>query len=1325
MAQAPGQGPARVVPPGHAPKPVLDGRATLVGPFKPDQMLRLVVGLQHPHAAEEEQFLHDIQTKDSLLFHHFLTAEEWNARFAPSAQDEQAVVDWAESRGLKVTHRYPNRLLVDLEGNVSTIQAALKVAINTYVFQAESRFSNDRDPEIPQNLVNIIHSLGGLNNIQVMHPHHIGAKQTAYPIYVPGDVVSSGPSGGHDGDRAKLSAALKGSHHSAGATVVPNITNGNYDPTDIYSSEAYDTNALDALGHCCNPLHAADAPPEASIAIATAGTQNGNDFTGFHNQYSYLADHWFTHNIDGTGACCDLEGTMDFEWSTAMANSFGSFHDTATVHMYDGVNANFSTFTDIYNQMLTDGSARVMSTSWGCAEVDCADSSTMDTQDGIFASMVGQGWSLFAASDDTGAVAKNGSGSCVTHDAVDFPASDPHVVGVGGTTLSLDFFGNYLGEVAWTGGTGAGSCNSNNGGSGGGCSVHFLVPSYQPNNSTCSVTIPFFGTFYYRQVPDIALNASVLQNIFFGGVLQGNGGTSIASPEMAGFYAQSNAYLLSLGNICGIGNGTAPCAPQGDPHHFIYGLAQTAPHYPFYDITSGCNSNDVTAANNLNFFCAGAGYDLVTGWGSINMLQMAWAMNWSTVAGFGAPTLSFAGPAVNQWYNTDQEVSWALTPHSANSFPSSGIAGFTQGWDSIPSDPTREATPGSGNSFYSGPQFPNATTGCLSLAGGFGCAGGVSQGFHTAHVQTWDNEGSASGDLTYGPVGYDTIPPFTLYSQSPGRNFFGWNNTTVQVTLSASDPGAPVTGSGVSTTYASVDNGFCSTIFLGSCFVYGGPFNITAQGAHTVYFFSRDVAGNFELRNTTPVNIDETAPVTTGSLSGTLNGSVYVSPVKVTLSASDNLSGVASTVFQINGGVLQVYGGPFMVANLGVNTVTFHSTDRAGNVEATKSMSFTIKGATSTSVTSSKNPSILGSAVTFTATVASTVGTATGSVTFKDGATTLGSAALSGGVATFTTAALSVGSHSITVVYGGAANFFGSTSPALTQHVVAATSTVLAASVNPSVFGQAVTFTATVTSATPGTITGTVTFKNGAVVLGTGAVSGGHATFSTSGLTVGIHSMSAIYSGNATFATSTSPALSHTVNKAASSTVVSSSHNPSVFGQSVTFTATVTAVAPGSGTPTGGTVTFKNGTTVLGSGGLVSGKATFAASSLTVGAHSITATYNGGTAFNPSTSAVLTQTVNKAATLTTLTSSPNPSTLGTTVTFKVTVAAVAPGSGTPGGTVTLKDGTATLGSAALVSGKATFATSLLTHGSHSMTVLYGGSATYLGGTSAVVTQKVN
>src|SRR5262249_38741116 len=158
-----------------------------------------------------------------------------------------------------------------------------------------------------------------------------------------------------------------------------------------------------------------------------------------------------------------------------------------------------------------------------------------------------------------------------------------------------------------------------------------------------------------------------------------------------------------------------------------------------------------------------------------------------------------------------------------------------------------------------------------------------------------------------------------------------------------------------------------------------------------------------------------------------------------------------------------------------------------------------------------------------------------------------------------------------------------------------------------------------------------------------------------------------------------------TVNKAATTTSVSSAPNPSVFWQSVTFTATVTPVAPGAGTRTG-TVTFFDGAVSLGSNAVsAAGRATLSAAGLAAGVHSITSTYSGDANFTGGTSAAWQHTVTAAGTTTTLVSSPNPSTQGQLVTFTATVTSTA---GTPTGSVNFLDGATVLGSAALSAGAA-------------------------------------
>jgi len=149
------------------PREVQDGTAKLVGHYTGE--VRFVVALKHPHPKEEEKFLREVQDPGSPRFHLFLSPEEWNAHFAPSPEDEQAVVHWAAANNIMVAQRYPNRLLVDMQASADTVEKALGVTINNYRVNGEVDYSNDRDPQIPTELQDIVQSIEGLNTIQRMH----------------------------------------------------------------------------------------------------------------------------------------------------------------------------------------------------------------------------------------------------------------------------------------------------------------------------------------------------------------------------------------------------------------------------------------------------------------------------------------------------------------------------------------------------------------------------------------------------------------------------------------------------------------------------------------------------------------------------------------------------------------------------------------------------------------------------------------------------------------------------------------------------------------------------------------------------------------------------------------------------------------------------------------------------------------------------------------------------------------------------------------------------------------------------------------------------
>lgn len=289
------------------------------------------------------------------------------------------------------------------------------------------------------------------------------------------------------------------------------------------------------------------------------------------------------------------------------------------------------------------------------------------------------------------------------------------------------------------------------------------------------------------------------------------------------------------------------------------------------------------------------------------------------------------------------------------------------------------------------------------------------------------------------------------------------------------------------------------------------------------------------------------------------------------------------------------------------------------------------------------------------------------------------------------------------------------------------TSTSLGSSLNVSIFGQSVTFTATVTPAGAGVPTGVVTFKDGTTVLGTGPLNAsGVASFRSAALSAGSHSITAVYAGDGSFAASTSVALAQQVDQASTTTTVNSAPNPTAFGQAVSLSAGVVTVAPGAGTPTG-TVTFFDGATSLGSGTLnASGVATISTTALSTGSHSITAVYAGTTNQAGSTSAALSHVVNQANTTTTLTSTANPAGVGQAINFVATVAAVAPGAGTRTGTVQFVLDGANFGSpVTVVSGSASSASiNSLSMGTHTVWAIYSGDANFVGSTSATLSQSI-
>jgi hypothetical protein len=282
----------------------------------------------------------------------------------------------------------------------------------------------------------------------------------------------------------------------------------------------------------------------------------------------------------------------------------------------------------------------------------------------------------------------------------------------------------------------------------------------------------------------------------------------------------------------------------------------------------------------------------------------------------------------------------------------------------------------------------------------------------------------------------------------------------------------------------------------------------------------------------------------------------------------------------------------------------------------------------------------------------------------------------------------------------------------------AGTSTVLASNSNPSIFGQPVTFTATVTGNAEGSNNpqGVVTFRDGGNFLGQASLVNGVASFTTSQLALGTHQITAHYAGftlgDYVFNPSDSSPLNQLV-RSATVTAIKSYTNPANTGDFIMFAATVTG--PG-GQPTG-TVEFFNGVDSLGTAPLEDGVAclSFPPFSFDPGSYTITAQYLGNTTYAPSTSGPLTQVV--GATTAVVNATPNPANVVDSITITVTVSKVAPGTQVPTGDVLFLDDGAPIGTAPLNASAQATLTTTFGKGTHNLTAQYLGDTEFTGSTA--------
>jgi subtilase family serine protease len=478
--QSPALSAALVRLPGHLMPGVLRN-AALLGRKAGGESVPLALTLPIRDPTGLDNLLYHLYTPGDPLFHHFLTPAEFTNRFCPTQQAYAAVAAFAQASGLSVTGTHANRLLLEVSGPSSAVEAAFHVQLQNYE-AADGRVFHapDAEPAVPASLAGKLSCVIGLQNSSVWRPH---LQRQAYSFQPA--VIGSGPQGGLTPSDVKAAYSLDQTTLTGVGRTLGLLELDGFTPSDITTYE--------------NAYHLPQVP------VQTILTDN---FSGVPGNPLY---------DDGPS-----EVTLDIELMAALAPGASAIRVYEAPGTDAGVLAAFARIAD-------DNIAKEVSTSWGQPENDAAPA-TRNTESSLFQQMATQGQSLYAASADQGAYDNTQTLS------VDDPSSQPFVTGVGGTTLNIASPGGpYEAESAWGDPTTASFLKPKGSGGGGGISSVWPIPSYQMNVAGLASTTQ-------RNVPDVSLdsNPNTGYSVFYNGSWDVYGGTSCAAPLWAAFTALVN-----------------------------------------------------------------------------------------------------------------------------------------------------------------------------------------------------------------------------------------------------------------------------------------------------------------------------------------------------------------------------------------------------------------------------------------------------------------------------------------------------------------------------------------------------------------------------------------------------------------------------------------------------------------------------------------------------------------------------------------------------------------------------------------------------------------
>ncbi|HZT44291.1 MAG TPA: protease pro-enzyme activation domain-containing protein [Chthonomonadaceae bacterium] len=554
--------PDLVALPDHVPQAAI-AQARLLGRVDANQPIQLALVLPLRNQTELEDLIQRLYDPRDPQYGKYLTPEQFTAMFGPTQADYEAVATFARQKGLTILGTHANRALLDVAGAAGVVEAAFNVHLLRYQAQDGREFyAPDADPSVPTALAARMTDIVGLDSAAVIRPH---IRRFQPPV---GPVADFGP------------------HQIGGGP------GGGLRPSDIKAAYNLSSTSLNGSGQ--------------TLGLFELDGYKASDISGYESSFGLPAVTLQNVLIDGAsggaGSGAD-EVTLDIELQIALAPG------ATKIVVYEAPNSTTG-LVDEYNRIASDNLAKEISTSWGLYESG-AGSSTLNSENTAFQQMAAQGQSIYAAAGDSGAY-DNGSTL-----SVDDPASQPYMVGVGGTHLSVTGVGgSWSAESTWNGGS------VSAGAGGGGISSVWSIPSYQSG----VVSSASKGSTTMRNVPDVSLDAdpNTGYSIYFNGAWNIFGGTSCAAPLWAAFTALVNQQRVASSQ-----------ALLGFANPSIYNVAKGSRY--------GSDFHDVNDGSTNLYYPAVTGFDDATGWGSYNGANLLADLAGSSTS--SAPTITSISPS--------------------------------------------------------------------------------------------------------------------------------------------------------------------------------------------------------------------------------------------------------------------------------------------------------------------------------------------------------------------------------------------------------------------------------------------------------------------------------------------------------------------------------------------------------------------------------------------------------------------------------------------------------------------------------------------------------